>query len=33
MIPDYVVLTIHCLVDIERGISNLRKALFHVHAM
>lgn len=33
MIPDDVVLTIHCLVDMERGISNLRKALFHVHSM
>jgi uncharacterized tellurite resistance protein B-like protein len=33
MVPDDVVLTIHCLVDMERSISNLRKALFHVHAL
>lgn len=33
MVPDDVVLTVHCLVDMERGISNLRRALFHVHAL
>lgn len=33
MVPDDMVLTIHCLVEMERSLDNLRKAVFHVHSL